>query len=62
MISPYAKPNELEEFLPLLTLDEMEEYIEKINELLIKETDSFNKFRLMENRGILERAVKNYYT
>lgn len=60
MISPYAKPTELKNFLPLMSLEELEEYVKKINELLKSEADAHTKFRLLENRGILERAIKDY--
>jgi len=60
MISPDVKPYELEQFLPLMPIEEMEEYVKKINDLLKTETDAAKKLRLLENRGILEKAIKNY--
>lgn len=60
MISPYADPSELKEFLPLMTKDEMEELLEIINELLRTEQDGHKIMRLLDNRDILEEAIDKY--
>ncbi|CCO07461.1 hypothetical protein [Desulforamulus hydrothermalis] len=60
MISPYAPPSELIEFLPLMTKDEMEQLLKTINELLRLEQDGQKIMRLLDNRDILEKAIDKY--
>lgn len=60
MISPYADPSELKEFLPLMTKEEMEELLEIINDLLRIEQDGQKIMRLLDNRDILEEAIDKY--
>ncbi|SHE74312.1 hypothetical protein [Desulforamulus putei] len=60
MISPFAAPSELKEFLPLMTKDEMEELLKTINDLLRIEQDGQKIMRLLDNRDILEEAIDNY--
>lgn len=60
IISPYAEPRDLKNFLPLMTKEEMEELLQMIFDLLRMETDNANIMRLMDNRDLLEEAIDRY--
>lgn len=60
MISPYAKPEHLRQFLLLMSKDDMEELLKEIYDLLRYETDGHKIMRLLDNRDILENAIDNY--
>ena len=60
MLPPDIEAAELEEVLPLMTLDDLEEMLQKIYDRLRVEKNGHKLMRLLTNRDIVEKAMENF--
>ncbi|AQS60018.1 hypothetical protein B0537_13620 [Desulforamulus ferrireducens] len=61
MLPPDVEAVELEEMLPLMTLDDLEEMLHEIYDRLRTEKDGQKLMRLLTNRDIVEKAIEKFY-
>ncbi len=60
MLPPDIEAAELEEILPLMTLDDLEEMLQKIYDQLRVEKNGPKLMRLLTNRDIVEKAMEKF--
>ncbi|SHK62400.1 hypothetical protein [Desulforamulus aeronauticus] len=60
MLPPDIEAAELEGILPLMTLDDLEEMLQKIYDQLRVEKSGPKLMRLLTNRDIVEKAMEKF--
>lgn len=61
MLPPDVETIELENILPLMTLDDLEEMLQEIYDRLRVEKNGQKLMKLLTNRDIVEKAIEKYY-